>query len=94
MVEIRVAVEDAKRAHLLVRRMAGLFDRSTVSFDPFRNEVRVHSEWESRAVGQVLETVESWLAAAGVRSAELSVGNRSYTIGGGPPLAIPSGRTE
>jgi hypothetical protein len=39
MVEIRVAVADATGAHGLVRRLAGLFDRSSVSFDGTRNEV-------------------------------------------------------
>jgi len=82
MVEIRVAVADAAVAHGLMQRLAGLFDRSAVSFDRFRNEVHVRSEWESRAVVQVIETVESWLVTAGVGSAELSVGDRCYTIVG------------
>ncbi len=88
MVEIRVAVADATVAHGLMQRLAGLFDRSAVSFDRFRNEIHVRSEWESRGVAQVIDTVESWLAAAGVASAELIVGDRSYTILG-PEL--PSG---
>jgi hypothetical protein len=50
MVEIRVAVADAAVAHGLLRRLAALFDRSSVSFDGMRNEVRIHSEWESRSV--------------------------------------------
>jgi hypothetical protein len=33
MVEIRVAVPDATRVPGLMRRLAGLFDRSSVSFD-------------------------------------------------------------
>jgi hypothetical protein len=33
MVEIRVAVADATGVHGLVRRLAGVFDRSSVSFD-------------------------------------------------------------
>jgi len=82
MVEIRVAVADATVAHGLMQRFAALFDRSAVSFDRFRNEVHVRSEWESRAVVQVIDTVESWLATAGVGSAQLTVGDRSYTIVG------------
>ncbi len=89
MVEIRVAVADAAVAHGLMQRLAGLFDQSTVSFDRFRNEVHVRSEWESRAVGHVIATVESWLASAGIGSAELTVGDRSYTIVG-PELPSPS----
>jgi len=82
MVEIRVAVADPAVAHGLMQRLAALFDRSSVSFDRFRNEVHVRSEWESRAVAQVIDTVESWLATAGVGSAQLTIGDRSYTIAG------------
>jgi hypothetical protein len=80
MVEIRVAVADAAGAHGLLRRLTRLFDRSSVSFDRTRNEVRVRSEWESRSVVEVISTVESWLAADGIDSATLSVGDRSYTM--------------
>ena len=89
MVEIRVAVADDTGVHGLVRRLAGVFDRSSVSFDGPRKEVRVRSEWESRNVVLVLEAVEAWLAEAGVGSAKLSVGGRSYTMVG--PTAITSG---
>jgi hypothetical protein len=86
MVEIRVTVADADRAHGLLRRLAALFDRSCVSFDGMCNEVRVRSEWESRSVLHVIAAVESWLAADGVDSAKLSVGDRSYTMVG-PAIA-------
>jgi hypothetical protein len=86
MVEIRVAVADAKGVHGLVRRLAGGFDRSSVSFDGARNEVRVQSEWESRNVVRVLEAVEAWLAEDGVASAKLSIGDRSYTMLGSSPI--------
>jgi len=82
MVEICVAVSDATRAHGLMRRLAALFDRSSVSFDGVQKEVRVRSEWESRAVVQVLRAVESWLEDDGPHSARLSVGDRSYTMVG------------
>ena len=80
MVEIRVAVADAAGAHGLLRRLAGPFDRSSVSFDGKRNEVRVRSKSESRGVVQVLHAVESWLAEDGPDWTKLSVGNRSYTM--------------
>jgi hypothetical protein len=92
MVEIRVAVADAARAHGLLRRLAGLFDPSSVSFDGARNEVRVRSEWESRSIVQVIATVESWLAADDIESATLSVGDRSYTMLGPAGLGAPRGR--
>jgi hypothetical protein len=91
MVEIRVALSQAAEAQGLLQRLGTLFERSSVSFDESRNEVRVRSEWESRSVVEVIDTVQSWLAADGVGSAELSVGDRSYTMVG-PTLAPQSGR--
>jgi hypothetical protein len=82
MVEIRVAVEDVDCVPGLVRRLATLFDRSSVSFDRSRMEVRVKSEWESRGVLRVLDAVEAWLADDGVDSAVLSMGDRSYSFAG------------
>ena len=79
MVEIRVSVE-AGRAPRLMRRLGRLFERSSISFDRSRNEVRVESERESRAVVGVVEVVEAWLEEDGAESATLSVGDRSYTL--------------
>lgn len=90
MVEIRVAVADAACAHGLLRRLATLFGRSSVSFDGSRNEVRVTSEWESRSVVEVIDVVQSWLSADGVDSARLSLGERSYTLIG-PSFVTPVG---
>jgi hypothetical protein len=59
-----------------------------------QSEVRVHSEWESRGVVQVLGAVESWLAEDGPGSAKLSIGDRSYTMVGAGRLAATSGRAE
>jgi hypothetical protein len=82
MVEIRVAVPDAAQAHGLLERLAAVFDRPSVSFDGTHKEIRVRSEWESRSVVAVIDAVQSWLAADGVDSATLSVGDRSYTMAG------------
>jgi len=82
MVEIRVAVTDGAGAHGLLRRLAALFGRAAVAFDSSRNEVHVRSEWGSRSVVQVIDAVQSWLEAEGIDSAELSVGDRSYTMAG------------
>ena len=92
MVEIRVSVADTARAYLLMRRLARLSDLSSVSFDWTRKEVRVRSDWESRAVVQVNRSVGSWLAADGVDSAMLSIGDRSYTMLRPAHLATPTGR--
>lgn len=86
MVEVSVALADSTGVHGLMRRLAGVFDRSSVSFDGARREVWVQSEWESRSVLLVLDAVEAWLAEAGVGSVKLSIGDRSYTMVG--PAAI------
>jgi hypothetical protein len=91
MVEIRVAVTDAARAHGLMHRLGRLFAGSSLSFDAMRSEVHVRSEWESRSVVEVIDAVQSWLAADGIGSATLSVGDRSYTMTG-PTLGVSSGR--
>jgi hypothetical protein len=92
MVEIRVAVIDATRIHGLMRRLGTLFDPSSVSYDGARGEVRVRSEWESRSVVEVIDVVQSWLEADGIGSAELSIGDRSYTMDAPGTLPVPSGR--
>jgi hypothetical protein len=86
MVEICVAVEDVGRVSGLTRRLATLFDRSSVSFDRSRKEVRVKSEWESRGVVNVVDAVEAWLAEDGIDSAILSIGHRSYRLAGPTPI--------
>ena len=91
MVEIRVALSDTAEAQGLLQRLAAQFERSSVSFDESRNEVLVRSEWKSRSVVEVIGTVQSWLATDGVGSAELSIGDRSYTMVG-PTLASQNGR--
>jgi hypothetical protein len=80
MVEIRVVVPDESGAGGLRHHLVSLFGRPCVSFDRARQEVRVRSELESRAVVQVIAAVQSWLAADGTGSVRLSVGDRSYMI--------------
>jgi hypothetical protein len=88
MVEIRVTVEDAMRVPGLVRRLASLFERSSISFDRSRNEVCVDSEWESRAVSGVVEAVQTWVSEDGAGSATLTIGSRSYRLVSPTPLAV------
>lgn len=92
MVEIRVAVTDATRIHGLMRRLGTLFDRSSVSYDGARREVRARSEWESRSVVAVIDAVQSWLEADRLGSAELAIGDSSYTMVGPPVGAKASKR--
>jgi hypothetical protein len=76
MVELRVGVEDATRVLGLMRRLSALFGRSAISFDRLRNEVRVESEWESRAVVHVFDALQAWIDEDGGKGATLSIGNR------------------
>jgi hypothetical protein len=87
MVEICVAVADPDDAYGLMRGLAELFSRSSVMFDRSRSEVRVRSEWGSRAVMEVIDVVDRWLAADGIASARLSIGDRSHTLVGPYPPA-------
>jgi hypothetical protein len=80
MVEICVAVADPNSAYGLVRGLGELFGRSAVSYDRSHCKVRVRSEWESRAVRQVIDVVDRWLAADGIASAKLSIGDRTHTL--------------
>jgi hypothetical protein len=83
MVEIRVVVPDAPDAtgaRGLRQNLVSLFGRSCVTFDRARQEMRVRSEFESRAVVQVIAAVQSWLAAGGAGSVRLTVGDRSYLM--------------
>jgi hypothetical protein len=91
LVEIHVAVADATVAQGLCGRLAGLTDRSSLSYDGSRNEIGVRAQWESRNIGQVIQTVESWLVAESIASATLSIGERSYTMTNPAYQAAPSG---
>lgn len=90
MVEIRIAVEDDTRVPELVRQLARLFDRPSISFDRSRNEVRVASEWESRKAMGVVEIIQAWLNEDGADSAMLWFGNRSYVLVPATPLTVIS----
>jgi hypothetical protein len=92
MVEISVAVADPTCAHGLMRGLAELFGRPSVSFDHRRGEVRVRSEWESRTVMQVIDVVDRWLAADGIATAKLSIGDRSHTLVGAAWPVTTGGR--
>lgn len=80
MVEIRVTVDDEMSVHGLMRRLAAIFGRSAISFDHSRKEVRVESEWESRAVMGVIDAVKTWVDEEDVTSAGLSIGAHSYLL--------------
>jgi hypothetical protein len=87
-VEIRVSVADDTRALELMRRLGSLFQPSSISFDRPLNQVQVESEWESRAITEVVEVVEAWLEDDGADSATLSIGDRSHTLVTSRPLRV------
>jgi hypothetical protein len=90
-VEIRVTVDDDMSVHGLMRRLAALFGRSAISFDHSRSEVRVESEWESRALVEVIEAVEAWIDEVGGKGARLSIGEHCYYLEAGA-RPLPAGR--
>jgi hypothetical protein len=83
MVEIRVIVDDDVSVHGLMRRLGAVFTPTAISFDRSCNEVRVDSEWESRAVVTVIEAVQAWIDEMGCRGARLSIGEHSYYLEAG-----------
>jgi hypothetical protein len=87
-VEIRISVDDVTLAPELMRRLAGLFDSSAVSWDRAHHDVLVESEWGSRGVAGLLEIVLAWIEADGVASATLSMGDRSHTLVGSTPVPV------
>jgi hypothetical protein len=80
MVEIRVTVADPALVHALMLRLRRLFEPSSVTYDGVSRQVRVCSEWESRAVNEVIDVVQSWMEDGDTGSAELAVGDRRYTL--------------
>jgi hypothetical protein len=91
MVDIRVIVADDVSAHGLMRRLAALFGRPAISFDQSRNEVRVDSEWESRALVAVIEAVQAWIDEVGAQGVRMSIGEHSYYLEA-TPRPLPAGR--
>jgi signal transduction histidine kinase len=82
MVEINVPDADAALVDALVLRLHRLFDRSTVSYDAVRKQLRVAGPEEEGSAVAVVQAVESWLDESGVASASLTIGNRSYALVG------------
>lgn len=91
MVEIRVAVADITQAYVLMRCLVGLPDLSSVRFDRRHKQVCARSEHESSAIVQVIDTVAIWLAADGIESARLSIGDRFHTLIGPACLTARNG---
>jgi len=87
MVEINLTAADAALVDALVLRLERLFERSTVSYDPARKQLRLGLGEGGSAVAAV-HAVEGWLDESGVASASLTIGNRSYSLLG-PGLGTP-----
>jgi hypothetical protein len=86
--EIRISVDDVTLAPELMRRLAGLFDSSSVSWDRAQSEVRVESEWGSRGVAGLVEILGAWIEEDGVASATLSMGDRSEILLRSTPMPV------
>jgi hypothetical protein len=87
-VEIRISVDDVTLAPELMRRLTGLFESSSVSWDRARNEVRIESEWGSRGVAGLVEILGAWIEEDGVASATLSMGDRSDILVRSTPVPV------
>jgi hypothetical protein len=87
-VEIRISVDDGTLAPELMRRLSGLFDPSSVSWDRVQRQVRVRSEWGSRGVTGVVEIVAAWIEEHGVTSATLSMGDQTHTRVRSTPVPV------
>ena len=83
MVEINVRDADAALVDALVLRLHRLFDRSAVSYDAVRRQLRVGSAEEGSAVA-IVQAVESWLDER--RRIRAAPDRRSFLCtGGGRP---------
>lgn len=87
--EIRVVVQDAASAGALAERLSAGFGADRVWLKRLEVGVRVERS-SDRSVPRILEAVERWLEQAGVGSAELWLGERSYTVARWVPVASGS----
>jgi len=79
--EFRVAPSNTTTVHSLVQRLARVFGQRAVSFDVQRRDVRVAAGRDvNRSIAEVLDAVEAWLDQDGFGSAEIRLGDRSYTV--------------
>ena len=85
MVEIGVRIADGRLVHGLMRQLRGLFPSSAVTYDATHQQVCVRSEWESRAVIAVIDSVQTWIDESGSGTAVLTVGGRTYQVVGPNP---------
>ena len=77
---VRVATKDVESAKLLVVDLVGLFGGEHVSLQT-DGEVQLQLRGEiNGALVQTLKAVERWLEQTRTASAQLSVGERSYTV--------------
>ncbi len=88
--EMRIMVPDRGSASALALRLASVFGGDRVTLTDDRHEVDLDIERGSdRTILRVLDAVERWLDGAAVGSAELWLGERSYTLARRAP--IPTG---
>jgi hypothetical protein len=79
--EMRIVAGDSESACVLADALTVAFGDARVSLRPDRPNVEVRVRGRSdQTVLRVLDTVDRWLDHASSRSAEMWLGERSYTI--------------
>jgi hypothetical protein len=85
--EMRIVLGDAGSASALAERLSAAFGPDRVSLWSDRPEVEVLVVGESdRTVLGVLDTVDRWLDQVGPGSAEMWLGERSYSVARWAPV--------
>jgi hypothetical protein len=78
---IRVEAVDINHAGSLVQALVRIHEADEVSPDGDNLEVHIRTRGDSnRAVVQILDTVEAWLAADGLESTMIHLEGRSYRL--------------
>jgi hypothetical protein len=87
--ELRIQAGDPESASALAEALTAAFGGDRVSLRRDRPNVEVRVKGGSdRTLVRVLETVDRWLDHAGSRSAEMWLGERSYTIARRAPTGL------
>jgi hypothetical protein len=77
---MRIVVPDPTSASGLAERLSAAFGAERISLRSERRELGVRFERSDRTVLQIFDAVERWVDQAGVRSVEMSLGERSYRL--------------
>jgi hypothetical protein len=87
--EMRIVAGDSESASVLAEALTAAFGARRVSFHPDTAELEVRVQGRSDpAVLGVLDAVDRWFDHEGSRSAQMWLGERSYTFGHQTPAGL------